>query len=503
MGITELFAVLPYLKTSAPVDIRGIRFRSSRDLEGLPDIAREHLTNLFSLFFLRVDHRISAMTYAHLDFSAGAEGFNDALVRLRQAHAFIGYLYSAPQSGTERPVLDLEHSSLYLFNVTSVSNALLWPSEGTVEVTGRPPLSFEEQHGWVEGYAGLRDWRSHLWVSKESLIFPPRPNFSLNLSQDLAQDFGALSRLKHYWALQDIIDGTGKDASPLEERLFTAIEWHNRSYAADVAEEVELIYLAIAFECLLNLDQGSGLSERFKETVITLLGPVPRLDSWLEQFYKARSGVVHEGHWPHLKFFAVEKDDRLGKIYKGKESGVIYRSLVSYGRRVFRACLTAILSGAQLAHQTQLSSLFVHNQERLERMCSKLDQTGTPPGERIRSVRRDVAALNNSWFEGEHLVRGETVLGVAKRLAKTYLETDPEIPEEALELLRDADKPQPGSTYDQFERYMDFHRLVRDWRGNIPRSGLENSDDPLDIILLFIGYMVTHRIINRERKVEK
>jgi len=33
---------------------------------------------------------------------------------------------------------------------------------------------------------------------------------------------------------------------------------------------------------------------------------------------------------------------------------------------------------------------------------------------------------------------------------------------------------------DQFERYMDFHRLIRDWRGNVPRIGLEGSDDPLD-----------------------
>jgi hypothetical protein len=503
MSITELFAVLPYLKTSGPVDVRGIRFRGSKDLDGLPDRTKEHLTSLFSLFFLRADHRISEMVYARLDFTAGAEGFDDALTRLRQAHALIGYLYSSPQNVTGRAALDLEHSSLYLFNVASVSNTLLWPGEGVVEVTGRPPLSFEEQHGWVEGYAGLRDWRSHLWVSKDSRIFPPHPNFSLNLSQDLAHDFGSLSRLKHYWALQEIIEGTGGDANPLEGRLFTAVEWHNRSYAGGVAEDLELIYLAIAFECLLNLDQGPGLSERFKESVITLLGPVPRLDSWLEQFYKARSGVVHDGHWPHLKFFAVEKDDRLGKIYKGKESAVIYRSLASYGRRVFRACLTAILSGAQLAHQTQLSSLFVHNQERLERMCAKLGQTGMSPGERIRSVRGDVLHLNNSWFEGEHLVRGEAVLGVAKRLARAYLDTVPTIPEEALELLRGAAKTAPDSTYDQFERYMDFHRLIRDWRGNVPRAGLESSDDPLDIILSFIGYMVTHRMINRERKVEK
>jgi hypothetical protein len=498
MSITELFVLLPYLKTSGTVDIRGIRFRSSKDLDGLSDQTQEHLTNLFSLFFLRANYRISEMVYAHLDFTISAEDFNGRLKRLRQAHLLIGYLYSSPQSGTGRPALDLEHSTLYLFNVTTISNLLLSPTDGVVEINGRPPLSFEEQYGWIEGYAGLRDWRSHLWVSKDSRIFSPHPNLSLNLSQNLAHDFGTLSRLKHYWALQEIIDSTGEDANPLEERLFTAIEWHNMSYARDMAEEIELIYLAIAFECLLNLDQGSGLSERFKETVITLVGPVPRLDSWLEQFYKARSGIVHEGHWPHLKFFAVERDDRLGKIYKGKESGVIYRSLVSYGRRIFRACLIAILSGAQVAHQTQLSSLFVHNQERLERMCAKLDQMGTPPEERIRSVRKDVIDLNNSWFEGEHLVKGETVLGVVKRMVRAYLDTEPTLPENALELVKGALKPAQDSTHEQFDRYLDFHRLIGEWRGNIPRSGLEISNEPLDIILLFIGYMVTHRIINRD-----
>ena len=92
MSITELFAVLPYLKTSGPVDVRGIRFRSSKDLDGLPDQTKEHLSSLFSLFFLRINHRISEMVYARLDFTAGAEGFDDALMRLRQAHALIGYL---------------------------------------------------------------------------------------------------------------------------------------------------------------------------------------------------------------------------------------------------------------------------------------------------------------------------------------------------------------------------------------------------------------------------
>jgi hypothetical protein len=501
--IKEMFAILPYLKTSGLVKVRGIEFRSSNDLKGLSDQVQEHLRALFSMFFLRANHRIKEMVYSHLDFSSSsAEEFDDMLKRLRQAHILIGYLYSSPQPKSDRPALDLEHSSLYLFNTFRTSNVLLSPSEGVEDITGQPPLSFEEQHKWVEGYAGLVNWNSHIWVAQGSRIFPSDVNFSLHPHQDLLSNLGELAEIKHNWAIEELIKSEGESPNPLEPRLFTAIEWHNRSYSRDITEELALVFLAIAFESLLNLEQGEELSKRFKESVITLLGPIPRLDSWLDQFYNARSAIVHRGYWPHLRFYAVDKKV-VSKVYNpekvgiDKEQVIVHRSLTSYGRRIFRACLNAILSGSQLAHKTQISTSLVHNQQRLEMMCKSLDEDRIPPAQRIRSVRRDVIECNNSWIEAEGYVKGESVLAVAKRLAQAYVDTSPSIPEEAISLLKDAIGASTGERYEKFDKYLEFSSHIRNWRGNRLEWQLEASDDPLDILLFFITYMFHHKFINK------
>src|SRR5258708_35007223 len=136
----------------------------------------------------------------------------------------------------------------------------------------------------------------------------------------------------------------------IEERIFTALEWHNKSTARDIEEEEALVYLSLAFESLLNLPQGTALSSRFKETVMVLLGSIPRLDSWLEQFYRARSAVVHEGRWPHVQFYAIDLDKkRLERFYgigkqNKQETESEYLSFATHVAAIFRLWLSAILS---------------------------------------------------------------------------------------------------------------------------------------------------------------
>ena len=72
-------------------------------------------------------------------------------------------------------------------------------------------------------------------------------------------------------------------------RLLTSLNWYNRTLLSDIDDDITLVNLSIAFECLLGLEQGNKVTERFKETVNVLLGGFPRLDSWLSQFYHARS----------------------------------------------------------------------------------------------------------------------------------------------------------------------------------------------------------------------
>ena len=68
------------------------------------------------------------------------------------------------------------------------------------------------------------------------------------------------------------------ESTEIEKRIFTALRRHNRSTADEVSEEKALVYLAIAFESLLNLPLGDELTSRFKDTMLILLDSTPRLD---------------------------------------------------------------------------------------------------------------------------------------------------------------------------------------------------------------------------------
>src|SRR5260370_12920103 len=162
-----------------------------------------------------------------------------------------------------------------------------------------------------------------------------------------------------------------------------------------MAEEEVLLDLAVAFEALLNLEEGDKITARFRETVMTLLGSVPRLDSWAEQFYNARSSAAHKGKVLHYMFYAIDWDkNRFPSVYSGKDTKALpYRSLTVYGRRIFRLCLTAILSGARVAEDDGLSGLFIHNQERLEKILQQLKQTTNAPEKRLHFIAADVDDL--------------------------------------------------------------------------------------------------------------
>src|SRR5205823_5282952 len=96
MNRKDVFVVVPYLKTTKPVDIRGILFRSNDDLEGLSPEQQTHLKSLFAMFFLRNDLRIRRMTYAHFELVEDPELNNSLIRQLYEAQTLINYLYSTP-----------------------------------------------------------------------------------------------------------------------------------------------------------------------------------------------------------------------------------------------------------------------------------------------------------------------------------------------------------------------------------------------------------------------
>src|SRR5260370_39029915 len=163
MGKEVVFAILPYLKTSESLSMRGLRFRSSDALAYLAPEQQEHLKTLVSMFFLRDDLRITRMIYALLELEDDPEENQRLFQRLSQAPAFIGYLSSMPQPPREDPFLPLEHASMYAFHAERVFKYTIWPdaSNSTVEDLAKDRAPTEDD---LDGHRGQRNWGSSFWV---------------------------------------------------------------------------------------------------------------------------------------------------------------------------------------------------------------------------------------------------------------------------------------------------------------------------------------------------
>lgn len=262
----------------------------------------------------------------------------------------------------------------------------------------------------------------------------------LNISQDLKMDFSYRSRRSlRYDPVVEFF--TKRDESnPLGQRVLTAITWYNRSVRMDIDEETSLVNLAIAFESLLDLEQGEKITHRFKEAVSLLLGKFPRLDSWLIQFYKARSEIVHEGKSQHLMFMATNKPDN-------SSDNLIYRSLISYGREIFQACVATILTGARISDQLQLSSKMVTNQQRFDQICQTLCNGEGTADERMLAVSQYVYEIGEYRFVPENGLNINQLIGTTKLLIQNFLETKPDVPSEVIVKMKDLTETKSSELY--------------------------------------------------------
>src|SRR5256885_805748 len=124
MNKKDVFVIFPYLKTTNPILLRGIVFRSSDDLEGLSLEQQEHLKTLFAMFFLRNNLRIKRMIYACVELGEDAKINQNLEQRLYEAQILINYRYASGDL-----VLHQEHASMYTFTTTKVSPSLIWPED--------------------------------------------------------------------------------------------------------------------------------------------------------------------------------------------------------------------------------------------------------------------------------------------------------------------------------------------------------------------------------------
>ncbi len=447
----QCFAILPYLKTSGTVTIRGIDFKGSVELGSLDPPTKQHLLTLFSLFFLKDDLRIKEMSYAYLEITDKSQQNEQATQRLAEVHHLLAYLYSSPHPTFLDPFLKREHANLYVFTPQPVSQFLIRPDNPDLESVS-PEYPYPISNEWHEmpGYQGILNNESYLRVAKGSRVYPPSSGFWLNLSQDLHVDLLRSLPSSRYVGFGSLIEAAKPRLGLIEDRIFTALKWYNRSNSVDVGDDVALLHLAIAFESLLALEQGPQITQRFKESVGLLVGSVPKLENWTGQFYAARSKIVHEGSSPDMMFCATQRSNR---------PSAEYRSLVSYGHIIFGVCLNAIVAGADTAYQTGLASLLTTNQERFEQICKVLANANPGSPDALLSLRREVMDIDEYKFIPEDRLRIDTMLMANRLVVQHAIATNPPLSSELLGLYSSLANAQ--TSQDRFDELETIIQIVK------------------------------------------
>ncbi len=400
-------AVFPYLKTSTPVRLGDITFRSTLDTKELTAEQAAHVETIANMLFLQDNWHIRAATYAivpGIDLEKPA-----TLNTLRQIQAVVAYCYTAPHPTLGHPFLHYEHASLLVFTPGPVIIFLVQPSDHVDHVGTPNPLAPNDRHE-VPGYAGIQNFAQPFWVANGSRLYPPVPHLTLNNGQDLAGDLQRFFLESATYHLLPLL--LRPHENPIAERASRAINWFNKahSYASD--QETSIVALAIAFETLLGLpvDQKTN---RLTDAIALLLGRLPRLDLWADQFYSARSSIVHTGEATQLRFAAT--DD------KKATNPPLYHSLLAYGRQVFQLCVATLLAGAHLAARAGLAEKLVTNQERFAEVCKTLSDTTTDPATKLLAIAPTLRVIEEYRFVAETNLRIETMLDAARLAAKAFL----------------------------------------------------------------------------------
>lgn len=409
------FVVFPFLKTSAPVVIGGITFRSTEDTGTLTNDQAEHVRHIADMLFLQDDLRIRSASYAIVPFIELDRTTSD-LDHLANVQAIVAYCYAAPHEVFGDPFLSAEHASLALFNPQNVSIFLISPEHHVYSIGADSQRKADDRHE-VSGYSGLYNFRDHFWVSSGSRLYGPRRHLTLNISQDLSADLGQrLSDRPDYDLLPRLLT---TPATATSERILTAVKWFNAANSGATDDASAIVNLAIAFETLLSLPETEKKTERLTDAISLLLGRLPRLDVWARQFYQTRSEIVHEGRARQLRFVATASK-------KGWD-GPLYHPLLSDGHQVFQLCVASLLVGARLAERAGLEDKLVTNQERFERICRTLTDQSATAADRLRQCVATVAAIDRYRFVWESGLKIETMLAASRMAAQALIALDSRI----------------------------------------------------------------------------
>ena len=442
--------IFPFLKTSGPVRIGQQTFRSTDDTDDLSSDQAICLNEICGMLFLQDNLRIKSSSYAIVPF-INFKNSSTLIEHLMNVQSVVAYIYASPRHEFGDLFLTFEHMSTAIFSPGKISKYLLRPDYHVDNVGPEPILELNDREE-ADGYMGVYNFRHHFWVNKDSRLYGPKPRLTLNISQDLLDNYtGAVRGRADFRLLNRLLL---RSVTQTSSRIFTALRWFNSACNDANDESASIVNLSIAFETLLRLPTEKK-SERFIDAISLLLGRTPRLDIWAHQFYIVRSRIVHEGYTQNFHFTATDS--------MKKNDGQSYQSLLSYGRQIFQLCLSAILTGAELAEKYCIEDKLITNQERFQEICKVLTDQTLDARERLECIESLVANIQKYRYVPESNLNFETMIGAIRLAIIAMLHTDDGSPSDfKTRLERFISAKKDSDHFQEFEALQEINKIYDD-----------------------------------------
>jgi hypothetical protein len=397
--------VFPFLKTSRETSIAGLTLFPSGQLEIADETLKLEAEAVTACFRISSRYRIKNMAVGHIRERFDLvrygfrEGFHTEYAKALAARELLIYLYSSQHPTFLDTFLDISACDMF---VLTREEHVIDPHASSENLISDSDLQGACEQG-SQGYHGLLNGRVFFALPEGELVYPSRPSFGQNHYQDIYSDIRRIGSDSVYGFLRIEAKTLCAVESP---RIINAIKWYNRSNDERKSVEEQALMLAVAFETLLGLGRQSGKTERFVESVQSILGRNERLAAWAEQFYASRSDIAHEGTSSQLHYNLSSKKGELRP----------YRHLSDYGRRVFQLILSAVISAEYHRKEVALDELFVANKERYQQIFQKLS-TDSDQKAMIESITDLVTGLDEFKYVPEtDLTYDEIVSALSKAL---------------------------------------------------------------------------------------
>ncbi len=357
---------------------------------------------------MRDNYQIDKMTFCLICTDDSNDGVVILKETISEVQQILGYVYSSPHPTFLDSFIKYESATFYHVIPKMVSYFLV-TQDFNVSNKGRSLKKIlRNERGEVDGYSIDINENISMSAIDGCRVYPTPPHIILNISQDIAFDLNQFVEV--YPIFKFLFQKRKLDNSRVENKIFNALKWYNRSNSMLNDSNETILKLAVAFETLLDLPNEPKLKDRFKDAVKVLVGPVNNLESWITQFYEARSEIVHSG--------------TTSKYRMNFEKGNIYHSLSAYGNVIFRVCLFAIIAGAEMANRSNLSTLFKTNRQRFAEICKLLSKKDQSYKEIFTQVNREIFNLDNYKFVYEENLDFRIMIGAVKSYSKILLEID-------------------------------------------------------------------------------